>query len=255
MVGGVTPSISVRALACLFAVLAVAAPLSAAAPVERTGFEPLKIVQTSPAQYPETLDTVDFPTGEVVMIINVDAEGRLADMLVERSTNAAFADAAERALRAWQYVPAKRFGEPMGTRVGVLFRFEPRRVVTAMTGRTYLERRMEQMAGIRTRAHVVGPRELDEPLQPVEVVSPLTPLPAGTEANARVVLDFYVDGDGRPRMPVVVAAASELHALSAVDALEQWRFTRPRSRGQPVAVRVQQEFRFEPESLTPVGER
>jgi hypothetical protein len=55
----------------------------------------------------------------------------------------------------------------------------------------------------------------------------------------RVLLDFFIDETGRPRMPVVVQASDTLFAAAAVDALDQWRFTAPTRRRQPVAVHVQ----------------
>jgi TonB family protein len=61
-----------------------------------------------------------------------------------------------------------------------------------------------------------------------------------------VVVDFYVDQDGRIRMPVIMSATHDFLAQAAVDALNQWRFKPPTLAGQPVAVRVEQEFVFSP---------
>jgi hypothetical protein len=76
-----------------------------------------------------------------------------------------------------------------------------------------------------------------EPQHPGKRVAPPPPAPT-------VLIDFYIDTEGRPRMPVVLRAAHELYALAAVDALLQWRFVPPRHQGRPRIVRATQLFSF-----------
>jgi hypothetical protein len=59
-----------------------------------------------------------------------------------------------------------------------------------------------------------------------------------------VVLDFYIDTEGRPRMPVVLSAAHDVYAIAAMEALLQWRFAPPTRQGRPAIVRATQQFSF-----------
>ena len=77
------------------------------------------------------------------------------------------------------------------------------------------------------------------------VISPTPPKPENAPREVKgVTVDFYIDETGRPRMPTVNGRGNELMAASAVEALEQWRFTPPMRKGDPVAVRASQWFDF-----------
>ena len=62
--------------------------------------------------------------------------------------------------------------------------------------------------------------------------------------EGQVVLDFYIDEQGRPRMPVVTHSDDDALNLAAVEALSHWRFVPPTRNGVPVMVRAKQSFRF-----------
>ena len=100
--------------------------------------------------------------------------------------------------------------------------------------------------GAKATSATCNASELDRPLTAVEIVRPQHPgkLVQPAAAEGTVTLDFYVDADGKPRMPVVISTSNEVFALAAVDALSKWKFTPPTSAGRPVAVRVRQDFIF-----------
>jgi len=93
---------------------------------------------------------------------------------------------------------------------------------------------------------VCRPDELDQTLAAIQSVSPPKPtsMLAADGTRHSVLLDFYVDDKGEPRMPVVLNSPSPAYSLAAVAALSQWRFSTPTRGGQPVAVRARQEFIF-----------
>ena len=79
----------------------------------------------------------------------------------------------------------------------------------------------------------------------LRTVAPLWPddlQPALKEA--RVALDFYIDEEGRPRMPVIAHTDDDALNFAAVEALSHWRFMPPMRKGVPVLVRARQSFRF-----------
>lgn len=208
---------------------------------------PLRIEQTVDAQFPHALSLSPITEGEARVIINVDAEGKLADWLVTGYTHKSFADEAVNVLKAWHYTPATDRGQPIGIRMELKFQFEAKgRVVSLMAIETpeVLAKMMGIGPGLIT--NVAGLDELDKPLAPVNPESPRYPAQAGGPSTQprSVLVDFYVDEKGQPRMPVVINSPHENYSLAAVDALSRWRFTTPTRAGKPVAVRVRQQFIF-----------
>lgn len=207
---------------------------------------PVQIEQTVEAQFPAALAFSTLTSGEVQVLINVDADGRLADLLVTGYTEKAFADEAVNLLRQWRYRPATVNGGPVGIRLELQIKF-------VATGRVISLTALEATAAFAQRSmplsllrRVCTAAELDHPIEALQTVSPShpgkaenTPQPSGT-----TLIDFYVDEEGRIRMPVVMESTNPIYAQAAVGALSQWRFSLPTCRGKPVAVRVQQKFIF-----------
>lgn len=212
---------------------------------------PLQIEQIVEPRFPGSFAFSAISHGEASVIINVDAAGHLADLLVSGYTHKAFADEAVAALKQWRFTPAYDQGKPVGTRAELKFDFSATgRVVSLIPSDTmdaFLSRNLFQPKFIR---RICLPHELDEPIVPITSTSPGNPgkfIGASAQPSS-VLIDFYVDEYGQPRMPVVVNFSHRAFALAAVSALSQWRFTLPTRAGKPVAVRVRQEFIFPAET-------
>ncbi len=219
-------------------------PASAAAdPANRS----VRIIQTSDAQFPAALLVRGITGGEVRAVLNIDADGKFADCLIETYTAPELAAEVLQAVRDWEYEPAYVHGEPTGTRLELSFVFEAHGTVLSLTPLDTLSESMNKaFPGRAATSLVCKATELDEPLQTRRVVRPLHPgrslQPA--QLDGSVTLDFYIDADGKPRMPVVLRATHEAFAVAVVSVLPQWRFAPPRHDGRPAVVRVQQEFVF-----------
>ena len=231
--------ISPRLLVLPFAVLA--SVLSA-----RT--TPLSIDQTVEARFPAALALTSITDGEARVVVNIGPDGKLIDYLVTGYTDRLFAEEAVTVLKAWRYTPPTEDGQPIGVRTEVRFNFEAHGKVVSLTACETAETLMRQMGlGATFTASVCRPHELDRPLAAIDTVAPLYPAPAAGAPDSQpqsVVVDFYVDERGHPRMPVVVNAPQNHYAAAAMDALNRWRFVSPTRAGRPVAVRVRQEFIF-----------
>jgi TonB family protein len=207
---------------------------------------PLRIEQTVEPRFPHVLTLTHLTSGEARLVVDIDAGGRLVDWLVTGYTHEAFAEEAVRALKEWRYVAPTEAGRPYGVRTELRFVFEATGRVVSLMAIDTPEVLLKQM-GIEPHliTRVCHLQELDRPIAPVNPVAPSYPRPAGAASAARsVLLDFYVDETGQPRMPVVLSSAHEALALAAVGALSQWRFNLPTRAGRPVTVRVRQEFIF-----------
>lgn len=207
---------------------------------------PLRIEQTVEALFPHALTLTHLTAGEARVVVNIDADGKLTDWLVTGYTHKAFADEAVSVLRQWRYVAPTERGESFGVRTELRFEFEATGRVVSLMAIDTPEVLLKQM-GIEPHlvTRVCNLQDLDRPLAPVNPVTPAYPPATGAATAARSVLvDFYVDETGQPRMPVVVSSTHEVLAQAAVGALNRWRFTPPTRAGKPVAVRVRQEFIF-----------
>ena len=226
----------------------LAVALAAALSVAVSGSEiiPVRIQQTVEAQFPSALAFSPLTSGHASVIICVDATGQLSALLVAGYTDQAFADEAVHVLRQWTFLPARKDGEPVGSRLELRFDFSsPGRVVSMSTcdATEVLTRNFAPQARV---TRVCPANELDHPLAAVQTVEPAHPgkLAPAPQPTDRTVIDFYVDEQGQARMPVVVRTTHEAFAEAAVGALTQWRFAPPTRHGKPVSVRVQQEFVF-----------
>lgn len=207
---------------------------------------PLRIEQTVEARFPHSLSLTHLTSGEARVVVNVDADGKLVDCLVTGYTHKAFADEAVSVLKQWRYVAPTEGGQPIGVRTELRFEFEATGRVVSLMAIDTPEVLLKQM-GIEPHmtTRVCNLQELDRPIAPVNPVTPSYPRSTGAAAATRsVLIDFYVDETGQPRMPVVVSSAHEALAQAAVGALNRWRFNAPTRAGRPVSVRVRQEFIF-----------
>jgi TonB family protein len=215
-----------------------------------TGFTadsmPLLIERTVEPQFPASLAFSPISSGEARVLVNIDADGKLADWLVTGYTDKAFADEAIDALKQWRYQPPVRQGERVGARLELRFYFNSTGRVVTLSSMELPDYFRQRVAPPQLVSLVCALPDLDRPVTAVQTVNPgqpggakQAPSPGGT-----VLVDFYIDETGQPRLPVVLDSTGDSYAQAAVGALSQWRFTAPTRHGTPVAVRVQQRFNF-----------
>jgi TonB family protein len=207
---------------------------------------PPRVVDEPTWVYPLEAEQAGVREGQVTVILSLGEGGELTDFLIARWTHQAFAKAVAEALPAFRFTAARVRNEPTPVRMPVTFFFQQRGAVVSLTG---LEAFAERLAGFADRdrfALAVCPADrLDRPMVPVHVVSPGYPeelLERGEPGS--VTLDFFVDPEGKVRMPAAELGTHPSFARAAAAALVQWRFEPPTSGGQPVIVHVVQTFNF-----------
>lgn len=210
----------------------------------------VKVVQTLEMRFPASLLLEGITQGQVRAVLEVDASGKLEDFLVTGYTHRELAHELQRSLSTFEFEPARQRGAPVRCRFEVLFSFEAHGAVVSIAPMSTVNAHLRSVLSEPMVAQTARMTELDQPLAIVEQISPSHPgwVLSPPVASGRVQIDFYIDGDGRPRMPVVLRATREEFAAAAVDALLRWRFAPPTREGRPVAVRVVQEFVFAPPS-------
>ncbi len=221
--------------------------LTPAARADEAGDEqPLRIIQTTEAKFPTEATARGIRTGEVHAVLLVDAEGRLNDCLVTAFTQPEFAVELLNAVRNWEYEPAQQNGQPASQRIQIIFQFDQRGALVSMLPAMAIAARMNSLVGEKLQPLVCLASELDRVPAALEKVSPKHPgkTPGAGMRNGSAQIDFYIDAEGRPRMPVVMKATHAAYAVAAAEALMQWRFEPPTRQGRPVNVRMVQEFLF-----------
>ena len=207
---------------------------------------PLQIEQTVESNYPPSVLAEGVSSGEVWLMITVDEAGSLTDAMVTRYTHTGFTSEALRAVRSLKFKPAQADGVPVPVRTelhlffessGSVVTLDPQSAITQLTGFAYANSQVK---------HLCAPGELDRMPAATETVSPIHPghFAHDKALGGKAMLDFIIDENGKPRMPVVVSSTDDQFAIAAADALNQWRFTPPVRQGKPVAVQVRQEFVF-----------
>ena len=235
-----------RVISVLALALGGVAPLSGVFGSDLWDERTLRIVQTTQANFPAALAAEGVNEGEVRAVLNVDAGGKLVDCLVTAYTRREFADELIASVRNWNYEPARHRGERVASRVEVVFDFQARGMVLSLTPDAAVAVTANRLIRPALTVLVCRPSELDEPVRALHVVEPHYPREPESPPPSQpaVVIDFYIDMDGKPRMPVVLRATHEVYAIAAIDALIQWRFKPPLRQGRPMIVRATQQFTF-----------
>ena len=206
----------------------------------------LTVNQTDALIYPYSMTLSGILSGEARVMVSVDASGHLTDTLVVGYTNVAFADTAVNALKRWTYEPARAHGMARTSRACVYFIFKNQtgiitQLLPGMTDYRAVHGGEEHYVYAACRL-----RELDRIPIPSEVVQPVLPK-GGLSAKRSVTVEFYIDVEGKVRMPAIERSEpDDGYAAAAVRAVEQWRFEPPMRRGQPTLVLARQEFSFVP---------
>lgn len=220
------------------------------------GYDRPRIHRTVEPQFPhQLLGDPRVNDGEATVVLLLDARGMISDSLVTRYTHPLFGKEALETVHQWRFEPARLGGEPVGVRMELVFSFaRGRRVVNIVDPEAvaaHLLGRVEGMLRSEVR-RVCRASELDEPIRVVDFVQPMPPERLGARRQAgRALVEFYVDQEGRPRLPVVVEADDDAFGQSAIEAIGHWRFSIPRSGGWPVLVLARQAFEFRASESAP----
>jgi TonB family protein len=234
----------------LCAMALCSAPILAAMPGV-PDYVPVRVHQTHEPIYPTSLVSLGVKSGTASVAIAVDDAGHLTDYLVTAYSHPAFADSAVAAIRSWTFEPAMVHGFTRNTKSDLTFRFQVQGVVVmTMTTLSYEEMLHLRLAPGSTAYSACTLAELDRIPTPTKIVNPVYPSQLAKSSNGgHVAVGFYIDEQGRVRMPSVSRETNEANeelAAIAVIAVSQWQFEPPTSKGRPVLVLAQQDFSFKP---------
>lgn len=206
----------------------------------------LKVRERIDPVFPQGLLLKGITRGAVRCVVDVDATGRVEDVLVLAHTDEQFARVVDEALRLWSFEPARLDGQPVPAQTTLEFSIEAVGAVTSLDLVSYVGLQFRTIWG---DPYTYQPRQLKEldaiPL-PKRSVKPSYPVALAERAvRGRVRVDFYIDERGQVRVPIVTQSDHPELAAAAMTAVRQWQFEPPLRRGRPVLVQASQDFDFE----------
>ncbi|HWA24274.1 MAG TPA: energy transducer TonB [Lacunisphaera sp.] len=208
-------------------------------------FESIGVEVTVEPQLPATLMMTGLRDGRVVVAIDVDAEGKLADFLVLAASHRDLIRPCVSALQSWTYRPARYDGVPVLAQLQLSIDISQKGAVISRTPVESLSDMVERIGPRRSDYQVWSAREIDH--QPVAIftVPPRYAEDARKQGvKGRIKVHFYIDEKGAVRMPAVHADAEPYLSSVAIKALREWKFEPAMRRGKPVLVAATQEFAF-----------
>lgn len=206
----------------------------------------LTFKKTSDPILPRRLVDLGMADGEVRIVINVDSTGKLSEWLVVGYTHPDMAEAVVTALKRWEFEPPKWHGEPVALQRELKFRFESHGMVISIDTANYLDTYLAQRFPERYIFRPTTLKELDRIPTPLNAAPPVVGKRTKAQGTSLVTVEFFIDQTGAVRMPSIVSSEDPELATAAAQAVRDWKFEPPTRRGEPVLVRVQQTFRFQP---------
>jgi len=195
--------------------------------------------------FPNVLKVDGITAGFVEILVDINEDGSIADWLPVRASHPQFLRSIEYAIDEWAFDPPVIDGKPAPVVQRFTFNFSHEGIVLISGNLT------EVFLNRLTRDHqlynfVVSMKELDQIPEPIAIVRPLiNPDIPLEERQGTVVVQFFIDREGKVRIPVVKQMAAHRGlAQAAFAAIQQWKFKPPTVHGQPVVVEVQQAFHF-----------
>jgi TonB family protein len=225
-------------LATGFAALALAA-VGADGPDDNVG---IAYEQNGTLSMPTSLLFNGVHYAEVRIVIAIDTDGKLTDSLMVGYTDRTCAEAALAAVKRWTYEPARVHGRARAGRADIMFVFKAD-VVSVETGTQNIQHILVDGLEERYVYQACQLSELDRIPTPIQVTRPV--VGPDRHGERKVTVEFYIDEEGKVRMPVVEREdAGDPYAAAAIAAVEQWRFDPPLRHGHPALVAAKQEFTF-----------
>lgn len=201
----------------------------------------LKIHVTPEPQFPLSLSE-KTRTGHVRVLIEVDSEGKLTDYMLVAYSRKAFAKAVEDVIRQWTFEPAQYAGQGVGVVTEVNVDFDTGGVVINTDFQEIVDNFLHSWRNSIPEYAPANIRQIDRIPEPIKVINPQYHVGMGVAGE--VMIQFYINEEGKVRMPHVAKADDLRLAELAMDAIRGWEFSPPTYKGRPVLVKASQVFRF-----------
>lgn len=217
----------------------------------------IEISMTKKPAFPRQLVSRGINAGLATIALSVDEYGILNDWLVVEATDRSLEGAIEAVIGSWEFRPATADGRPTAARQLFPVYFD----ASPAAAKNHPEKgdlfhvnyadptQRAPSASKRSRPLLYASiKELDSLPRLLHYVNPsVAPEEYKASLGTSLGFDFYLDRDGRVRMPTLKTMrgeANEAAIYAAQTALEQWRFEPVTKEGRPVMTKLGQTITF-----------
>ncbi|HEY0862563.1 MAG TPA: TonB family protein [Lacunisphaera sp.] len=237
-----TPTLFVRLCA---AVVVLVAPLSLLGAMNEDTIRELKLVKYVEAEFPNAVRLEGLGEGHVALAIGRTAAGEPTDVLVLSATDPRLADAAVEAARQWRFKPSDDPADLVTRTVRIGFRLNG--VIVYPFGKKHIEEALDAVSDVKLREPIRVPRVQSLARAPQPLAQPMPAYPASLRSKAiegSVAVRFFVDQEGRVRLPEVIEATTPEFADAALAAVAAWRYEPPQHGGRNIVASDNWAFQF-----------
>ena len=237
-----TPTLLVQ----ICAAAALAAPLAVLGSMNDDTVSELKLTKFVEPLFPAFVRYEGIPEGVVTLAVSRTAAGEPADILVLNSSHPGFTNAAVRAVKQWRFAPATSPEQLASRIVRVGFKLEGVVIMAPFAidqlNQARADRRDWLTAPVKIPSVDASSGSAASRNQPMPAYPAAL---AGKGQEGRVAVKFYVDQDGKVRLPEIIEATDPEFAAAALNAVSQWRYAPPRIAGRSVVACDKWEFKFQ----------
>lgn len=208
--------------------------------------QPLLLESAVDVMWPHAL-LLEGKGGSASVEFTVQPTGNVSDVKVREATHPDFGRALAATMEQWLFSPALSEGRTVAVTLMKKAEFK----AVSMEGVEAGEDPLARLVRLTRSGAVRGGVGLDERVTPIYRVAPGYPaaLAAGERPSGSATIEFFIDRDGRARLPRIVSATHEEFGWAAATAVGQWIFKAPKRGGEPTEVKVQIPFNFVPPAL------
>jgi TonB family protein len=232
-------------VARLCAAVVLIAPLSLLGTTNQETFKQLGLTRFAEPVFPEVVKFDGVAEGHVTIALSRNAAGKPADILVLEATHPGLAEAAVEAVRMWRFQPSNTPDDLKSRTLRIGFKLQG--IVVFPFGKDPAQAAQSETGGFRLTEPVKVPQMQALAQAPKALTQPMPAYPATLRARAvdgTVAVRFYVDEDGRVRLPEVIEATTPEFADAALAAVSQWRYEPPQDGGRRIVASEHWQFQF-----------
>ena len=236
-----TPTLVAR----LLAVAVLVAPPALLGSLNEETIKQLGLTRFVEPLFPECILYDGLAAGHVALAVSRNPQGEPVDILVLEATHPKMAEAAVEAVRNWRFAPSNNPADLVTRTLRLSFRMQG--IVVFPFGKDMHRAAEEDYRDRPVTEPVAVPSLQALPQSPKALVQPMPAYPLALlprKVAGTAVVRFYVDEDGRVRLPEVIQATEPEFAEAALAAVKQWRYEPPQLGGRRVIACDNWNFKF-----------
>lgn len=227
------------------AVVLTLAPLSLLGAMNEEIAQQLKLTRYVEPVFPEMARMSGLGEGHVALAISRAPDGTPADVLVLSATEPSLGTAVLEAARQWRFEPSTDPAELAARTVRIGFKLGG--VVIYPFGKRHIDEVLNAVDELKLREPVRVPQVQSMRQAPKALAQPMPAYPRSLLAKpieGQAKVRFYVDEDGRVRLPEIIEATTPEFGAAAIAAVSQWRYEPPQLGGRRIVAADNWAFQF-----------